>query len=137
MKKSLIEIYALAVCFICAVIFSIFVSVGIYSIFEVTNPEFTMAPYDHTPHSNNEKFLEHKLSSIPKDYDNPYKNMSQQQLTEARERSFQLALEKERRGGRQSLLQTLIAAFVLTLMFGIHWTIAKKARRSNNASLSA
>lgn len=136
MKKSLIEIYALAVCFVCAAVFTIFVSIGIYSVFEITNPEFTMSSYEYDRHYNNERFLEHKLSTLSKDHDTPYATMSQAELTAARERSFQAALDKERRSGRQSVARALIAVLMLSLMFGIHWVIAKRARRNTALPLT-
>ncbi len=135
MKKNIVEIYALAVCFICAAVFSIFVSIGIYSIFEITNPELTMWSHNYEAHYSNEKFLEQKMA-VARDGANPYTNMSQAELTDARERSFQAALATERRSGRQSILQSLIAVLVLSLMFGVHWLIAKRARRST-ATLAA
>ena len=130
MKRTVVEIYALAVCFICAAVFTIFISVGLYSVLEITHPEFTMSSHDYGEHYSNEKFLEKKLR-LAQENESLYSGMSPAELTAARKRSFESALEQERRSGQQSLVQSLITVFVLLLMFGMHWLIAQRARRHN------
>ncbi len=126
-KKSIVAIYAVAVCFISVASAIVCATTAIYNVVEITNPKFTMSSYDYNPHQNNESFLEYKLKSYPKDYDNPYRAMSEDKLTAARERSFQMMLDHERRSGQQSLLRCLIVIMVLALTFWGHWTIARKA----------
>ena len=129
MKRSIVEIYAMAVCFICAAVSAVSVTVGVYNVVEIANPEFTMSSFEYLPHQNNEAFLEYKLTVIPEKYGNPYEHMSHQELTSARERSFRTALEKERRNASQGLLRCLIVIGVLALIFAVHWRIGKRQRR--------
>ncbi len=134
MKKSIVEIYAMAVCFICAAISAISITIGIHNVVQIADPEFTMSAYEYSMHRDNESFLELKLMDIPKEYNNPYRDMSQQELTAARERSLRAALERERRNGQQSLLRCLIVVAVLSLMFWLHWILAKRTRRNAAAT---
>jgi hypothetical protein len=57
MKKSIVEIYALAVCFATIVCFVISLGIGLYDIVEITNPEFTMKSYAYEKHQTNDALL--------------------------------------------------------------------------------
>ena len=43
MKKSMIEIYALAVCFVCIASGGIVLGVGVYDVIQVAAPEMTLS----------------------------------------------------------------------------------------------
>ncbi len=47
MKKSILEIYALAVCFAAIVCSAIALGFAIYNVIEIMNPEFTMSAHEY------------------------------------------------------------------------------------------
>jgi hypothetical protein len=56
MKKSLLEIYALAVCFVTIVCFVVAIGIAIYDIIQIANPEFTMKSHEYNKHQSNDAF---------------------------------------------------------------------------------
>ena len=56
MKKSILEIYALSVCFVTLVCFVIVLGIGIYDLIQISNPEFTLNPHEYERHRSNEAF---------------------------------------------------------------------------------
>ena len=126
MKKSIVEIYGLAVCFATIVCFVISLGIGIYDIVEIMNPEFTMKYYAYDKHQTNDAFWKGKYSR-----DKKKPRPSEEELTKQREKSFQHEIKKEQRNAFQSLTQILIILVINALVFIIHWRIARRARESN------
>ncbi len=126
MKKSIVVIYALAVCFATIVCFVVSLGIGIYDIVEVMNPEFTMKSYAYEKHQTNDAFWEWKYSCDKKKPRPP-----EEELTKQREESFQREIKSEQRGAFQSLTQILIILVINVLVYIIHWKIALRARESN------
>ncbi len=126
MKKSLLEIYALAVCLATIVCFIISLGIGIYDIVEIVNPEFTMSSYVYERHQTNDDFWKNKCSG---DKEKP--RPPEDELTRQREESYQRAIKSEKRDASQSLTQILIVLIINALVFIIHWKIARRARESN------
>ena len=56
MKKSILEIYALAVCFVALVCFVIALGIGVYDLIQIANPVFTINAYEYNRHQSNEAF---------------------------------------------------------------------------------
>ena len=56
MKKSILEIYALAVCFVALVCFVIALGIGVYDLIQIANPVFTINAYEYDRHQSNEAF---------------------------------------------------------------------------------
>ena len=129
MKKSLLEIYALAVCFITIVCFVISLGVALYSIVEIANPEFAMNSYQYSRYqSNNAYWL--SISSL-----NDYRNKemqrpSEEELTKQRTEAYRLAVILEIRDGYQGLTKTTIIFLIAIVVFFIHWRIARSARET-------
>lgn len=133
MKKSLLEIYALAVCFATIVCFVISLGVAIYSIVEIINPEFTMNSYEYKRYQSNDAYW---LSRVD-DYRNKEKEMqrpSEDELTKQRTEGYRLAVISEKRDGYQGLTKTGIIILINILVFFIHWRIAQRARETNIAT---
>ncbi|MEW6715794.1 MAG: hypothetical protein AB1306_12015 [Nitrospirota bacterium] len=130
MKKSLLEIYALAVCFATMVCFVISLGVAMYSVVEIANPEFTMNPYQYNRYQSNDAYWLSKVN----DYQNKDKEMkrpSEDELTKERNEGYRLAVISERRGGFQGLTKTAIIILIDAVVFLIHWRIARRAREAN------
>jgi hypothetical protein len=133
LKKSLLEIYALAVCFATMVCFVIALGVALYSIVEIANPEFTMNSYQYNRYQSNDAYWLGKVN----DYQNKDKEMkrpSEDELTKERKEGYRLAVISERRGGFQGVTKTAIIILIDTVVFLIHWLIARRARDSNTAA---
>ena len=56
MKKSILEMYALAVCFVALVCFVIALGIGVYDLIQIANPVFTINAYEYNRHQSNEAF---------------------------------------------------------------------------------
>ena len=56
MKKSILEIYALAVCFVALACFVIALGIGVYDLIQIANPVFTINAYEYDRHQSNEAF---------------------------------------------------------------------------------
>lgn len=131
MKKSLLEIYALAVCFASIVCFIISLGVAIYSIIGVINPEFTMRSYEYKRYQSNDAYW---LSRVDCDYQNKEKEIqrpSEEELTKQRTEGYRLAILSEKRDGYQGLTKTGIIILINIVVFFIHWQIARRAREIN------
>ncbi len=126
MKKSLLEIYALAVCFATIVCFVISLGFGIYDVVEMLKPEFTMNSYEYSRHQTNDAFWKKKCSN-----DNEQPRPNEDELTKQRGESFQRAIKAEQRDAFQSLTQILIILVINAFVFVIHWKIARRARETN------
>jgi len=133
MKKSLLEIYALAVCFATIVCFVVSLGVAIYSIIEIINPEFTMNSYEYKRYQSNDAYW---LSRV-EDYRNKEKEMqrpSEDELTKQRTEGYRLAVIAEKRGGYQGITKTAIVILINIVVFFIHWRIARRSRETNIAT---
>ena len=133
MKKSLLEIYALAVCFATIVCFVIALGVAIYSVVEIINPEFTLNSYQYNRYQSNDAYW---LSRVG-DYRNKEKEMqrpSEDELTKQRTEGYRLAIISEKRDGYQGFTKATIILLIDIVAFFIHWRIARRARETNMAT---
>jgi hypothetical protein len=123
MKKSLLEIYSLAVCFVTIICFAVALGIGTYDVLEMSNPELTLKSYSYQQHQTNEAFTR----NWSKDKEKP----SEEEITRMREKSYKVALEAERRDAVQSFIRVLIVILIDIGIFLIHWKLAKRAREAN------
>jgi hypothetical protein len=126
MKRTSIEVYALAVCFVTLICFVVTLGMGIYDVIRIADPGFTMSTYNYERHQSNEAFL----NSWPKGKPQPRAD----ELTTLREESYKSALRSEKRGAVQSLTMALIVLIIDMIVFAIHWLIAKRARSEAGAN---
>lgn len=120
MKKSILEIYALVVCFFTLACFVITLGTAIYDIVQITRPDFTLKKYDYEKYQTNEKFLQF----WPKDKTIP----SDKKVSELRKENFEITLRAESRSGMQDLINAVIIILINSVMFVFHWRLAKKER---------
>ena len=61
--------YALAVCFVTLVCFTIALGIGLYDIIQIVNPEFTITGYEFKRYQSNEAFIRDwpKEKALPSD----------------------------------------------------------------------
>jgi hypothetical protein len=118
MGRSLIQIYALCVCFATMMCLIVALGVGLYDLVQVAAPEFTMQslPYYHS----NEQFLQ---------YFPDKKDLPPGEVERARREMYRDAIVQERRGAMQSGVFAAIILVIDIVVFAVHWGIARKAER--------
>lgn len=124
MKKGLLEIYALSVCFVALVCFVISLGIGIYDIVEITSPEFTLRTYVYEKHQTNKMFTRNWPEGKPL--------LSDEEITKQRKESYTIAIRTERRDALQSFTRVTIIILIDIVVFFVHWKIAKRAGESAN-----
>jgi hypothetical protein len=122
MKKSIVEIYALGVCFIAIVSCAISVGFALYDVLEMSAPEITLETYEYEKHQTNETFIR----GWKEDKEIPPTD----ELTKMRIASYQIALKVNQRDALQSIIQMLIIIFINLVVFYPHWKIAKRSRET-------
>ncbi len=137
MKKTILEIYALTVCFVTVVCFVATLGVALYSVLEVINPDFTIDSWQYAQHQTNDAYW--KRYSEPPILIGPAGQEiqgekkvrpSESELTKQREASYAEVLSSERRSGAQTLVKCIIILLINTVVFTLHWFIARRAQAS-------
>lgn len=130
MKKSILEIYALAVCFMGVVAIVISLSTGIYDLIEISSPDFTIDQWQYEQHSSNDKFWENYPNRYPSKLNgSEVTKPSEEKLTQMRNDSYNVVLKNEQRSGTQSLVQTVIIFILSSIVFFFHWKIFNKTQK--------
>ena len=125
MKKTILEIYALAVCFLVVICFAITLGVAIYDVLKISHPSFTLSSWEYNKFQSNDNFCS---SNGPAGTQNQCSNQSETSITNKREAAYAISLKGEQRNGLQSLVNSLIVLFINIVIFVPHWIIARKAR---------
>jgi len=121
MKKSLVEIYALAVCFFTVMCFTIFLGIGVYDIIEIIHPEFALSSYDFGRHQTNDEFTKNlpNVKTLP---------LTEDEITQKRIESLDLVVRSEKREAFQSLTYASVIILINIVIFFIHWKLSKRER---------
>ena len=133
MKKSFVEIYGLAVCFVTLLCFVIALGVGIYDLLQVAFPEFALNAYEYERHQSNDSFRNAPpvFRSVPRIAEAvPIPEDTEDEITRQREDSYRSVLRFERRRAGQSLVMVGIVMLIDVLVFLPHWILARRARVS-------
>ncbi len=129
MKKSILEIYALAVCFVTVVCFVVALGMAGYSVLEISKPDFTMNSWQYTQHQTNDAFWNGCAGGRYCGPDEKKKERpSEPELTKQREDSYSRALSNEQRDGAQTLVKCLIIMLIDAIVFAFHWVVSRRAR---------
>jgi hypothetical protein len=124
MKKSILEIYSLAVCFVTIVCAAVTLGIGLYDLLEISNPEFTLPSHQYERHQTNEAFYRN-------DCKEDGESLTAEEKTKRRLASYEIALKTERRDAVQSLINALIVLVINALVYVGHWRLARRARETN------
>lgn len=129
MKKSILEIYALAVCFVTVVCFVVALGIAAYSILAIAKPEFTINTWQHSRHQTNDAYWGNcSGGNYCGSEDKKKERPGEAELTKQREESFARALLNEQREGSQTLVKFLIVMLVDAAAFALHWRLSRHAR---------
>ena len=131
MKKSILEIYAMAICFVTLVIFCVTLGIGLYNIVQISNPRLTMNSWDWERFSNNDTYFNnnsHLFSKTGTEFPDR-SQFTEEEITKRREESLKLAIEVEKRSAMQSIVRVLIFLLISSVVFLLHWKLAKNTRK--------
>lgn len=121
-KRGILEIYALAICFVTVVCAAIAAGIGIYDVVEIANPEFALSSYQYERHQSNEAFFhndcEKKTSA----------DLTTEEKTKRRLESYQLVVKAEQRNATQSLIKAFIVLLIDAGVFFTHWKLARRSQ---------
>lgn len=135
MKKTILEIYAFAVCFFAVACFVITLGLIIWDFVELNAPEFTMNNYEFQCHQSDQAYEDCFSGDLKYVRDeNPLAFPTGEQLTQHRIEHYSRAIQAETRQAVQGIAQKAIILFINLLVFLIHWRITKRgagAGRSN------
>jgi hypothetical protein len=139
MKKGILEIYALAVCFFTVACLVFLIGFAGWNVVQLCAPKFTIGQSDYQRHKSGDAFRESLVSehsyagapappsaSAPPAYVPPEGTA----LTAAREKSLQQILGDERRRALQELVKTSFFLAIAVLIFVVHWKLAGRARQN-------
>jgi hypothetical protein len=129
MKKSLLELYALAVCFFTVACFAIALGIALYAIVGVVDPSVTLDSYAYAQHQSNDSYWQGCAGPYCA-RDDKRVRPPEAELTKQREDSFARALSNERRNEVQSLIKCFIVILVDLIIFLFHWVLARRARNA-------
>ncbi len=122
MKKTILEIYGLAVCFVLVICFLITSIFAVYDIFKINYPELTLSSWQYQKLYSNENYCANSAKVCEK--------KNEASITKTREHDYQNALLHERREGKVNLIFLLIILSLSALLFIPHWWLASRARRA-------
>ena len=132
MKRTSVEIYGLAVCFVTLLCFVIALGIGIYDLIQITLPEFTLNAYEYERHQSNDAF---RRAPGPVFWAGPgiaeavpTAEPSEDETTRQRAESYGSVLRAQRRQAGQSLAMVGIVMLIDILVFLPHWLLARRAR---------
>lgn len=146
MKKTILEIYALAVCFAAIVCATIALGIALWDVVQITAPEFTVNSYTFERYQDNDSFRSSDCAEDPAREaakaaaaatgtatataanSNGKCGYSDAELSAKREQEWAKQLNGERRQGFQSLVRCLIVILLDLLVFSAHWILARRAR---------
>ena len=157
MKKTLLEIYALAVCFAAMICISISSGIILYDVVQMNYPEATIESYRldmpfYPPpppppvvmqRSGSATASAVNVDALPPEVLNPeppkvwggqlftgqpVEALSEQEIENREKERIEDALKNEQNDARRSLIRMLIILFVSSFVFLIHWRLAKRCQ---------
>jgi hypothetical protein len=126
MRRSLVQLYALAVCFVTLTCFAVALGVGIYDLVQIAIPDFTVSGTSEGYYYATDELF---VTSNPL-----YRDLPKEELTKRREENYRLAVWWERRRAVQSLIYVAIITTIDAVIFVIHWLLVRRERRAELAA---
>jgi hypothetical protein len=130
MQKSLLEIYALAVCFLSVMCFTVALGNVAWNVVVFANPEMSLDNATWAQHQSDEKYREYLISINYGTEESPYLPPEGPALSQEREQSWTNALRGITRDAWPEILKWTISLALYAILFLIHWKMAAVARRS-------
>jgi len=124
MRKTILEIYSLAVCFVTISCFAITLGVAIYDIIQFTAPKFSLSSWDVEKHQSNESYTRYWSDEKREKY-------SDEEITNLRTENYLINISNEKRDAIHSFIMSCIIILIDIVIFFVHWKVAQKARNTN------
>ncbi len=115
MNRSLIQVYALAVCFFSLSCLIVALGIGLYDVVQMAVPDFTLQGYPSW--ETNEQFVY---------YHPDKKDLPEVEVTVLRKAELAIAVAGERKEALRSAVFVGIIIMIDSVVFAIHWIIAKR-----------
>ena len=125
MKKTILEVYALAICFVVLTCFVITLSLAIYDSVQFVTPNFALDRYRYEAFQTNASYRAWpgaQLTEVQRS------SMGEAELSKYREQQYALLLRAEQHQAAQGMVRKFIVLCVGAVVFFVHWRMAKKAR---------
>lgn len=127
MKRTLLEVYALAVCFVTVGCFVIAFGIALYGAIGVAQPGFTLSGHTYEMHRTNDRFFNRQVF-MPDEEKQQRVRPPEAELTRQRQESLAAAIDGERRDSAQTTVKSMIVVLIDLLVFFVHWRIARSPR---------
>jgi hypothetical protein len=128
LKKTILEVYALAVCFATIICFVIALGIAVYNVIQIINPEFTLSSYEYDRHQSNDAFW--KNDGCGYDKEKKLERPPEEELAQRRLESYRQVIKSEKRDASQSLTVASIIIAIDVIVFLVHWRVARRARET-------
>ena len=119
-RKNLLEVYALTVCFASVMFLIVTVAICLYEAVRITAPSATVSSWTYERSLSDEAFL----STWPQGRPLP----EAATLPRLRSDALRSALDSERHDGLKSFLQSFMYTIVAGLVFWLHWRLGRRER---------
>ena len=120
MTRSLVQIYALAVCFFCAAGMAVTLNFILYGTVQFAVPALTMFGYEDERQADAKALLQTQITRVPESIRQEFAEMGPEQLEAERRLSLERHIAAESRDGHQTILQCGIIFAVLACVFFLH-----------------
>ena len=135
MKKTVLEVYAMAVCFVTVVCFVVASAIALYAVLGMARPEFTMPAHTYESFLSNDAYYQfYEGSRVARVFPGREKENAvrppEATLTRLRTEAFARAVLMEARDNTQTLVKSLLVMLVDALVFAAHWMLARRSRVS-------
>jgi hypothetical protein len=114
MRRSVIQIYALAVCFATVMCLVVSLGIGLYDGVRIAFPAFTLSGWQG--YESNSQYVVFWPDK---------KDLPDEQITKLREAAYRDALAGERQGATQSLVFVSIILAIDIVVYVAHWRMAR------------
>jgi hypothetical protein len=130
MKKTILEVYALIVCFVSLAVFVTYLGTGAYNVVRIVAPSVTLPAAEQRQYLNNEQYCEgNEACYTSGDQDHP-QLLPDDQITKMRESNHAAALKSEQMDATNFLVWVAIFIPVSLGVFAAHWQIARRSREA-------
>ena len=127
MKNIVLEIYALAVCFVCLAVLAATISIAGYAAVSVYSPRTTIYAAQIQPYLDNDSF---RKTIMTPDAGGADANLSDADVTKQREKALADLLETQKTSGIQLLISQIGPFVIALILFMMHWGMGATIRRS-------
>lgn len=129
MNTRILELYALAVCFVMLASMTIAASVLLWNLMGFATPDFTLDSYNYQCNQADEAYLDcFQVHFNALESEGLPGGLEGAELTQKRERAYAVLLSTEQRSSAQSAVICLIIFVLCWLVFAFHWRLARKSR---------